>query len=409
MRATSATSLLNIDNDIDDVDADGDGDGGVGEAGTDSKGGRLRRIFESKLRTRDSFVTRVSSIFPRFGTTFPPNRFVNEDLLRANFMATVDSESPKPSGSDEPDSAEKTHLTPDTDLFFDFDFGPSDSEEDNDPFIPSDFFTQSSSPDASSTAYGSSTSGIFSDEETPSPSFDDANETFFPEFSFSPENWIGTHQPTSDIPDDESSATPTISPQTWPSPICPEPHFPFNQPTRSADHFEAATDPAKDTEDESESDLKVLLGGQERLVANSKLQSLLAQLSKGNRRMAPRIKTQAVSSSPADFSALKDSDPDLCKSSAPRLIMTQSTPDMTEYDKLRCCSINVMQQQQDERSGCGGENLSLDPEEVEDQKRVAFRRCSSLRSGKTPPMTPGRRKIVRFVSTSTTINLIFHF
>ena len=39
-------------------------------------------------------------------------------------------------------------------------------------------------------------------------------------------------------------------------------------------------------------------------------------------------------------------------------------------------------------------NSSSDQSNTEDNK-AKYRRCSSLKSGKTPPGTPGRRKIVR--------------
>jgi hypothetical protein len=73
-----------------------------------------------------------------------------------------------------------------------------------------------------------------------------------------------------------------------------------------------------------------------------------------------------------------------------RCTKSQSTPDMTEYDKLRCAS---MSPKPDDSSS--SEQLSTDSSDMREEKKEAYRRCSSLRSGKTPPTTPGRRKIVR--------------
>ena len=45
-----------------------------------------------------------------------------------------------------------------------------------------------------------------------------------------------------------------------------------------------------------------------------------------------------------------------------------------------------------------GAALKVKPEpllEEEEDTKAKYRRCSSLKSGKTPPGTPGRRKIVR--------------
>ena len=47
-------------------------------------------------------------------------------------------------------------------------------------------------------------------------------------------------------------------------------------------------------------------------------------------------------------------------------------------------------------SDTGSEKVITETEEDDDDSNKAkYRRCSSLRSGKTPPGTPGRRKIVR--------------
>ena len=46
-------------------------------------------------------------------------------------------------------------------------------------------------------------------------------------------------------------------------------------------------------------------------------------------------------------------------------------------------------------SDTGSEKVITETEDDDDSNKAKYRRCSSLRSGKTPPGTPGRRKIVR--------------
>jgi hypothetical protein len=90
--------------------------------------------------------------------------------------------------------------------------------------------------------------------------------------------------------------------------------------------------------------LKVFVAGQEKLVAQSKLQSLLAQLERGNRRLsALKIQTHVMSSSPANFSFLAgpEPSPDGRMSTMAMAIKSQSTPDMTEYDKMQCGSFGA--------------------------------------------------------------------
>jgi hypothetical protein len=85
-------------------------------------------------------------------------------------------------------AADESRLSPsdscDTDLFFDFDVGSLVSDEDQvngvaessgDHDFPPSFVGIGNSPDPS-TAYGSSASGVFSDQGTPSPTYVDKND-----------------------------------------------------------------------------------------------------------------------------------------------------------------------------------------------------------------------------------------
>lgn len=449
-----------------------------------NKENRIRKILERGLRTCDGYVVKLSPNFPATGTTFPPNRFINEDQLRAKFHSDSDFHSQLKSrrhdkadasrsaadfrhvnGEDDGDDHPAVADICDSDLFFDFDIGSPeqpDSDEDhlinhvneiggNDRDISPTIIGKASdlpaimhSPDHS-TAYGSTTSGIFSDQDTPSPSDVDENERleqFVEGFSLNPEDWIKTQQAMLAKLDKSSSVTPTMSPHTRSPPASvaaaaaaasqslEEPMItlpPVLTPPDSNDGTlsngnESGNDNESTTEEESNSrdetasqsddqDLKICIGSQEKSVAHSKLQSLLAQLEKGGSKSfsPPKkihldfgkdvIKTQVHSSSPANFSFLVGSmpNPDSHMSSIAKCIKSHSTPDMTELDKERCNSMSPRPQEDTSIS----EQLSTDSSgpavEFKDEKKEVYRKCSSLRSGKTPPTTPGRRKIVRYV------------
>ena len=221
-----------------------------------NKENRIRKILERGLRTCDGYVVKLSPNFPATGTTFPPNRFINEDQLRAKFHSDSDFHSQLKSrrhdkadasrsaadfrhvnGEDDGDDHPAVADICDSDLFFDFDIGSPeqpDSDEDhlinhvneiggNDRDISPTIIGKASdlpaimhSPDHS-TAYGSTTSGIFSDQDTPSPSDVDENERleqFVEGFSLNPEDWIKTQQAMLAKLDKSSSVTPTMSPHT---------------------------------------------------------------------------------------------------------------------------------------------------------------------------------------------------
>ena len=420
---------------------------------------RFRKILERGLRTFDGYVVKMSPAFLTSGTTFPPNGFINADVLRAKFHSQSNFPSRrlknfKLDGSampvSVPDIGRDENLAPvvaygcDSDLFFDFDIGsPNDSDDDrvinvvngigNDPDHSPSLLGQASdlqplinSPDHS-TAYGSSTSGIFSGQDTPSPSEVDENdqrlEQFVEGFSLNPEDWAKGQQALFAKQDKSSSVTPTMSPHTseamstdettqitYSNLTSPDSNDEIQMTDIELNDAESTTEEESTSRDESASqsddqELKICIGTEEKSVAQSKLQTLLAQLEKGKELSPPKrchlntrkeiIKTQVLSSSPANFSFLIGSmpNPENQMPSIARSINCQSTPDMTEYDKMRCNSMSP--KPLDDGSRSSSEQLSTDSAEIKEEKKEAYRRCSSLRTGKTPPTTPGRRKIVR--------------
>ena len=106
---------------------------------------RIRRILEKGLKLRDGAILRMHhSSFPLPGTTFPPNRFVNGDLVRAKFRSESElfpalENKSQETGARENDSESASELTNeaandtcDSDLFFDFDIGspePADVDD----------------------------------------------------------------------------------------------------------------------------------------------------------------------------------------------------------------------------------------------------------------------------------------
>ena len=74
----------------------------------------------------------------------------------------------------------------------------------------------------------------------------------------------------------------------------------------------------------------------------------------------------------------------------------QSSLDMSEFDKSKVRSRAKANEEifvQLQQKKMSEEKKS---KEESDEKKEKYRRSSSLRSGKTPPGTPARRKIVRF-------------
>ncbi len=415
----------------------------------------------------------MSPAFPLPGTTFPPNRFINEDYLRAKFHSQSDfhakfkvkkpevesgygTENSNNSSGNEVSSAPDAG---DSDLFFDFDIGSpehTDSDEDHhrvinvinnmmdtenghvdtsDSDISPSFIGPNieipalpHSPDHS-TAYGSTSSGLSSDSDTPSPSVTDDNdrlEHFVEGFSLHPEDWIKTQQSIFAKLDKSTSVTPVISPHNR-SPVVEIP--PVTSPTTttseetekeisgSDENEEEEEEESSTSRDDSSScpsdldqegkEIKICIGTEEKSVAHSKLQSLLAQLEKGKDHSLPergchslKVRKEVIttsgplSSSPANFSFLVGSLPGADGKGLSRAhLQSQSTPDMTELDKIRCTSASP--RPFDEGSTDALTSSQIDIIDEEEDKKSVYRKCSSLRSGKTPPTTPGRRKIVR--------------
>ena len=104
---------------------------------------RIRRILERGLKIRDGSgaLFKMHSSFPLPGTTFPPNRFVNVDLVRAKFRSESDlipalDNKARESEAVENDSENASDMSAndvgDSDLFFDFDIGspePAEADE----------------------------------------------------------------------------------------------------------------------------------------------------------------------------------------------------------------------------------------------------------------------------------------
>lgn len=148
-------------------------------------------------------------------------------------------------------------------------------------------------------------------------------------------------------------------------------------------------------------DFKVPIGNEEKTVASSKLEALLSQLQSDPKPIdwafengqKSRIlnSSKIISTSPANFSYLKESD--VGQKIDDEVEEPKSVPksfsvyEMSEYEK------SALIEESGNREAANSDNNSQN-EPTEDSKNK-YRKCSSLRSGKTPPSTPGRRKIVR--------------
>lgn len=77
--------------------------------------------------------------------------------------------------------------------------------------------------------------------------------------------------------------------------------------------------------------------------------------------------------------------------------VTDATPETTpEPEDCNIDNKTELEQQVDEKSPKQHLSASTDDDELEDSRPQRVRRCSSLKTGKTPPGTPGRKKFVRF-------------
>jgi hypothetical protein len=209
---------------------------------------------------------------------------------------------------------------------------------------------------------------------------DDLNES-----SLFPEEWFMNHLNSND----------EITPKVL-SPVTSTQSIP-----NSGDEVESVPEAEADR-DMGFEDFKVPIGNEEKSVASSKLEALLSQLQsdpkpivnwtiENSQKNKIFNTSKMVSTSPANFSYLKGfetsqniSDEAEIPRSVPK---SYSVFEMSEYEKSALI----------EESGNSEVAISNDvsQNEASDESKEKNRKCSSLRSGKTPPSTPGRRKIVR--------------
>jgi len=192
-----------------------------------------------------------------------------------------------------------------------------------------------------------------------------------------PKEWFKNHlNPTDDL--NPKALTPVASKQELPK------------------HSNTTVMKNQDLEESEEGfeDFKVSIGTELKSVASSKLEALLSQLQSDSNpieetQMNRKLNASKITStSPANFSYLKGSD---------------QTGDDLDESRSVLKSLSVFEMSEHEKSvllgDSEGKNEVLDgsKSQVEEDSSKKHRKCSSLRSGKTPPSTPGRRKIVRYL------------
>ena len=311
---------------------------------------------------------------PLLGTTFPPSRMLQMESRpswhsESDLSGFATSDDPK---DEEIEKEEKTTVE-DSDLFFDFDFNsPEDGKSEE--ISPASSLTQNSPPDSiirdseSSTTFGSTSSGLYSDTEK----LEDLREQHF---SLDPAEWSSFN----DILQ-KSEVTPLASPA------------PAQDEQSSSDT----------TVDGSETEAKstIFIGDKEKQIATSKLSSLLCLLEKDREyksvpsrgpsklKEEPEIVVQnKCGTSPANFSFLENA------VESKKIERAHSTSFINDIKKT-----HTKMTEESQYSASVGAALKVKPEpllEEEEDTKAKYRRCSSLKSGKTPPGTPGRRKIVR--------------
>ena len=310
------------------------------------------------------------------GTTFPPSRMLQMES-RPSWHSESDlsgfATSDDPKDEQIQDENEKTTTVEDSDLFFDFDFNsPEDGKSEE--ISPASSLTQNSPPDSiirdseSSTTFGSTSSGLYSDTEK----LEDLTEQHF---SLDPAEWSSFN----DILQ-KSEVTPLASPA------------PAQDEQSSSDT----------TVDGSETEAKstIFIGDKEKQIATSKLSSLLCLLEKDREyksvpsrgpsklKEEPEIVVQnKCGTSPANFSFLENA------VESKKIERAHSTSFINDIKKT-----HTKMTEESQYSASVGTALKVKPEpllEEEEDTKAKYRRCSSLKSGKTPPGTPGRRKIVR--------------
>ena len=169
----------------------------------------------------------------------------------------------------------------------------------------------------------------------------------------------------------------------------------------------------------------ICIGDKEKEIATSKLTSLISSLldkneersislsskktgDKGSTEKMPKKmavpEIPAFGSSPANFSFLSDlikvepAQSEVC-SSLERCHSTSTLNDIKKThsrivsESSEISSLASSLQQKESSSSDSDQNVVPPPED--ESSKTKYRRCSSLKSGKTPPGTPGRQKIVR--------------
>ena len=328
---------------------------------------------------------------PLLGTTFPPSRMLqmesrpswHSESDLSGFATSSDhhSNDQKHEKIEEETEGCQTTTVEDSDLFFDFDFN-SPEDGTNDEISPASSLTQNSPPDSiirdseTSTTFGSTSSGLYSDTEK--LELEDLTEQHF---SLDPAEWSSFN----DILQKTTEVTPLASPA----------------PAQDEQSSSDTTVDGSETEQKS----TIFIGDKEKQIATSKLSSLLCLLEKdreyksvpsgGHSKSSlkaleePQIVQQhKCGTSPANFSFLENA-----LENNTRIERAHSTSFINDIKKT-----HTKMTEESQYSASVGTALKVKPEplleEAEDTK-AKYRRCSSLKSGKTPPGTPGRRKIVR--------------
>ena len=167
---------------------------------------RLRLILES--HKQDSII---------LGTTFPPSN--SAPLKRFHSESNLNNINPEEdlkslfNSDDDQTIEENCPDDKDSDLFFDFDIGSPTTEDFDEENIHD--FRRSSNDSCPSTAFGSTSSGLYSDD----PDIKSVSEIESQGFCIEPEDWLASNfndimgQKTSKSPEKESSPEKEPSPE----------------------------------------------------------------------------------------------------------------------------------------------------------------------------------------------------
>lgn len=415
----------------------------------------LRKLLEASSRSM-------------MGTTFPPAKWVHIQVKSNRYHSETDLNS-LDNAEDLKKGLEKAEATgsnmedKDSDLFFDFDISSpqSDADEDDatdiindelksDIILPDlevvEMSCDSSSVNTPSTAFGSTSSGLYSDkdEESEDTSEIEKADCALDGLALDPEDWLknpGASLSEMMLMKDKKAAEAAL------------------EATKKEGSIDDSTDSkdSDDTLDGSDRPLKsvggmttIMIGETEKQVASSKLSALISLLEK-DRDSQPRSaipsrshvmssaspakeeeevvkviiyeeevkKTEILGTSPANFSFLKggvtikkssdstESGPSMARSlkvksdsklmaSPLALERSHSTSTLNEiksaHSKMMNESPESLNKSFDKTSSGSSEG---EAKEAGEDNKAKYRRCSSLKSGKTPPGTPARHKVVR--------------